>query len=59
MKLREWAIKNRIIGGAELRRLIWQNGVKVNNQVISSEFAEIKNGDKISIGKQRMYEVNL
>ena len=52
--------KNIITSTSEFKRLIKQNGVKLNGKTLSEDISisEIKNGYQISLGKRKNIEIN-
>ena len=52
--------KNLIASTSEFKRLLKQNGVKLNGEMLSEDISisEIKNGYKISLGKRTNIEIN-
>ena len=52
--------KNLIASTSEFKRLLKQNGVKLNGEILSEDISisEIKNGYKISLGKRTNIEIN-
>ena len=53
--------KNIITSTSEFKRLIKQNGVKLNGKILSEDISisEIKNGYQISLGKRKNIEINI
>jgi len=52
--------KNLIASASEFKRLLKQNGVKLNGEILSEDISisELKNGYKISLGKRKNIEIN-
>jgi tyrosyl-tRNA synthetase len=52
--------KNIITSTSEFKRLIKQNGVKLNGKILSEDISisKIKNGYQISLGKRKNIEIN-
>jgi ribosomal protein S4 len=56
MTLQEFCFKHKIVtGGAELRRLLILNQIKVNSVVVDNAEIEIKNGDMIQKGRKQVW----
>ena len=53
--------KNIITSTSEFKRLIKQNGVKLNGKILSEDISisKIKNGYQISLGKRKNIEINI
>ncbi|MFI5240288.1 MAG: tyrosine--tRNA ligase [Candidatus Saccharimonadia bacterium] len=52
----EYLVSQKLIASrSDVRRLLSQKGIKINNQVVSSEDEILKDGDVLSIGKTRFY----
>ena len=52
--------KNLIASASEFKRLLKQNGVKLNGEILSEDISisELKNGYQISLGKRKNIEIN-